>query len=114
MTTRRPSSPQKPKGPSLPTTVSVLGVDVGVEWNADLEDGDFGQFLADVPMAKIGKRKVTQTFLHEMLHAIFYVSGQSEMMKEGQEEALIAALEHGLLPLIPLLARLRRIESSEK
>ncbi len=40
------------------------------------------------------------TLLHECFHAILGISGQAEMLTEGQEEAIVIALEHGLGPII--------------
>jgi len=42
------------------------------------------------------------TCLHEFLHAIFHVSGLSNLLTEGSEEAFAVALEHGLSPLYQL------------
>lgn len=43
-----------------------------------------------------------RTLMHECLHVIMSMSGQKEGLKldEGQEEGLVAALEHGLFPIV--------------
>lgn len=43
---------------------------------------------------------VEQTLLHEVLHAILHVSGTSNLLPGGTEEAVVTALEHGLWPLM--------------
>ena len=43
------------------------------------------------------------TLLHECIHGILYLSGHSEELDGGKEEALVIALEHGLVGVIPQL-----------
>lgn len=40
--------------------------------------------------------------VHEYLHAIFYVTGQTERMGEQEEEGFVLALEHALADKIKL------------
>ena len=40
--------------------------------------------------------------VHEYLHAILYVTGQSERLGEKEEEALVLALEHALADKVKL------------
>ena len=40
--------------------------------------------------------------VHEYLHAVLYVTGQSERMGEKEEESLVLALEHALADKIRL------------
>jgi Zn-dependent peptidase ImmA (M78 family) len=44
------------------------------------------------------------TLLHEVLHAILHYSGQGSVMEMKDEETLVTALEHGLQPLLGILA----------
>lgn len=39
---------------------------------------------------------IEATLLHEVLHAILFVTGQSQHLKSDREEGLVLALEHGL------------------
>lgn len=49
----------------------------------------------------------TSTILHEIIHSILYVTGQSERLTDEQEESLVLALEHGLHPLYELRKQYR-------
>ncbi len=40
--------------------------------------------------------------VHEYLHAVLYVTGQSERMGEKEEESLVLALEHALADKLKL------------
>jgi hypothetical protein len=42
------------------------------------------------------------TMVHEICHAILYVSGQTEGLTEEQEEGIVLALEHGLTQVMEL------------
>ena len=46
--------------------------------------------------------EINSTLLHECIHAILYVSGQSQLLKEDHEEGIVIALESALAPLISL------------
>lgn len=37
-----------------------------------------------------------QSLLHEVIHGILYRSGNKFQLEEGQEEAFVRAIEHGL------------------
>jgi len=50
--------------------------------------------LAENPTEELRK----STSFHEIVHAVLYVTGQSELLTNEQEEALVIALEHGLMP----------------
>lgn len=43
-----------------------------------------------------------ETVLHEILHAIFYMTGHSELISPEQEESLVLSLENGLSELVDL------------
>lgn len=103
--------PKKP-APPLPSAIRILGAPHAVEWNsATIPEDEFGNYLPDQspPMIKIGSEKILSTFIHECAHGIFVTSGLSQVLPEGVEEALCSALESGLLPLIPLLARVYKL-----
>lgn len=40
--------------------------------------------------------------VHEYLHAVLYVTGQSERLGEKEEESLVLAMEHALAQIIRL------------
>jgi Zn-dependent peptidase ImmA (M78 family) len=43
--------------------------------------------------------EMERTVFHEICHMVLFLSGHKYAMEDGQEEAVIRALEHGLLPL---------------
>lgn len=43
------------------------------------------------------------TLFHELCHAALFMTGQSQMLSDEQEEAIVRAIEHGLAPHLKLL-----------
>lgn len=103
--------PKKPS-PPLPSAIRILGIPHAVEWNSSkLPEDEFGNYLPDQspPMIHVGSEKILSTFIHECAHGILVTSGLAQVLPDGLEEAICAALENGLLPLIPLLARVHKL-----
>lgn len=93
---------------SCPPTLPILGHDYKVLLEKTLgldDDGSVMEGLSSPYEIKIAldSNKTLElqesTLLHEILHSILHVSGQSNMLSEKQEEALVVAFEHGLMPL---------------
>jgi hypothetical protein len=104
MTTKRRSSRFQ-----LPEFVIILGCKFSVS-DVVLSDNTYGETDGTERTIKVDLHKhtsqeqVTSTLFHEMIHAVLHVSGQSELLRGKQEEALVVALEHGLMPNITLTA----------
>lgn len=100
----------KKNPPALPPGIRILGMPHQISWNHVFDDESFGEYDADTspPTIKVGNRKVASSFLHEIVHGILDTSGMSTVIGDEKSEALCIAMENGLLPLIPLLARILR------
>lgn len=84
----------------LPKVVYPCGVPFKVEIEK-LPPGDMGQTLGTSRSIKLSNSEeheehLTATLFHEYLHAIFYVSGLSELVGHRQEEAIVTAMENSL------------------
>lgn len=92
---------------TLPTSLTIMGCQFAV-YNASLGGDTYGETegierTIKVDLAKHhSQEQVASTLFHEVIHAVLHVSGQSELLKGKQEEALVVALEHGLSPIITL------------
>lgn len=92
---------------NLPSEVTILGQSFTIV-DKKLEEGNYGETCGASGKIEIDKTKHTSqelldsTLLHEVIHGILYVSGQSEMLSEQQEEGLVIALENGLRNIISL------------
>ena len=93
----------------LPRSVTVCGYKFKVCTGTDLkEDGKevWGTCDTDEKVITIDSsrpiKEQRQILLHEVIHAILFLTGNNEMLSEDgkQEEAIVIALEHGLYPLI--------------
>jgi len=87
-------------------TVSVMGINFTLEYVDKVShEGEHVSGLTQGSDRKISvsltenstKELRESTSFHELLHAILYVTGQSEMLTTEQEEALVVAVEHGVL-----------------
>lgn len=96
---------------SKPKTIQILGTEFRIEYTTKLPKDDYGDTVGNDRVIRVKSRLrgeiAKSTLIHEILHAIFHVSGQSEILakhdESGQlEEALVVALEHGLTPIISL------------
>ena len=93
----------------LPTKVNIMGIAFAIKYVEVLEkteDDNYGEMCGAERIIKI-KKSLTNaqkfvTIFHETIHAVLYISGQSETLTDEQEEGLVLALEHGLWPLIKL------------
>lgn len=47
------------------------------------------------------------SLIHELLHCILFMSGTNQLLDEKGEEAVVRALEHGLVPLLPTLRKIK-------
>jgi hypothetical protein len=96
----------KKQPPVLPTTIRVLGAPHKIEWESQaLAEGDYGDYDEHEHVIRIGNRRVAVTTVHELTHAILNVSGLSSILDDKQNEAVCAAMENGLTPLVPFLSR---------
>jgi hypothetical protein len=87
-----------------PRSVLVLGYRLKIRVVSYLEDSG-----ADLLGAFNGETKTIflargcdwkPVLLHEITHAILYLSGSCEGLTQSKEESLVLALEHGLSPLL--------------
>lgn len=94
----------------LPKSLMVMGIPFKIDIVEDLDD--FGECVGADRTIKIKKgQKPDQlkfTLMHEIIHAVFYVTGHSARMRSceaenyDEEEALVLALENGLSQLYEL------------
>jgi hypothetical protein len=90
--------------PRPPRSVTVLGHKLKVKVVPYLEaDGDdlLGAFNSESKTIFLLKGcDWRSVLLHEICHAVLYLSGASEGLTMTKEESIVLALEHGLLPII--------------
>ena len=83
--------------------IKVLGSAIKVTRESDMSDM-MGEFIADESKIKISSKLeynvACETLFHEVIHAAFFVSGQSELLKDSHEEAIIRMLEKALMPFV--------------
>ena len=83
-----------------PRQVLVCGHVVKIRCRQKIRGGHLGYFDADANEIYIANdAKWKEHLLHEILHAVLFYSGQSERMKENEEESLVRAIENGLKTL---------------
>ena len=88
----------------LPKEIKVLGRTFEVKYpkKVDKEDS-YGETNGPERVIKIRSTLSTSvtedTLLHETIHAILYTAGISELLDEDKEEAIVVALENGLIQL---------------
>lgn len=95
---------KKPKG--FPSRVPIYGYDVEIIYCKDMPRGysnTFGLTYHNEKRIYVNldqnREEMERTVFHEICHMVLFLSGHKYAMEEGQEEAVIRALEHGLLPL---------------
>lgn len=88
---------------------TVLGKRVKIQYIDEIiaaEDGIFGDFNGATMTIRVRKdlpkKELESTILHELLHAILFITGQSFVLSSDTEEAFVRALEHGLIDLVEL------------
>lgn len=84
-----------------PTSISILGKSFEIRYTRKIDkDNSYGECDGPSRVIKIRSdlegEQLEDTLLHEFLHGILYISGQSESLDQHQEEALVLALENGL------------------
>lgn len=75
----------------------ILGREYRVVFRQDMED--FGQCHPDegVLEVKSGVPQMAATLLHETMHAILAESGLTHLLDNNLEEAIVRAMENGLM-----------------
>jgi hypothetical protein len=104
-TVHKPVSVLSRKRP--PRVVNVLGKRIKVKIVPTLVDDQDNELLglfcppeACIYLATDPKHDIMQTFLHELLHAVLFVSGTAKGLTIQKEESIVTALEHGLGQLL--------------
>lgn len=97
----------------LPTKILICGVPFKIVYKdrikSDSEELVYGQTFGHERRIEVARsahdteEQVRSTLLHECLHAILHVTGQSEGLSDNQEESLVVALENALGPVITQL-----------
>ncbi|MBA2680996.1 MAG: hypothetical protein H0U76_21695 [Ktedonobacteraceae bacterium] len=92
-----------------PRSVKVLGVKFRVKYVDGLVNSKADALYGDCDgpghtiriCTKLNKtpQACEATLMHEVIHAILYLTGQSELLSEDREEALVLSLENGLSKL---------------
>ena len=99
------------------SSVSILGVTYKVRFKDVLIDTDTNEEVSGLchrsqRLIEISLREnptlamQASSLIHEIVHAILYVSGHGEFFEEKQEEALTLALENGIYNVLNKLVRL--------
>lgn len=85
----------------LPNQVTVLGHVYSIEYHDEVLAGSASGYCDNEgrTLHILQDESWRATLLHEMLHAILFISGHSFTFSPGTEEALVRALEHGLGPI---------------
>lgn len=92
-----------------PKRIVVMGVPFRVEWDHHFEDGtqlgetDGGHRVIRIASHKGREGELASTLLHELMHAVLYVSGMEDVLdnyRKELDETVVTALEHGLFPLL--------------
>lgn len=99
-------------------SMRVFDVDIDMSWRQEdadpiigLEPDDFGGFHCSKRVMHIAvdrlknNTQIEDTLIHECTHAVLGFSGLSELLKEGQEEAIACAMEHGLTNAVRFLVK---------
>ena len=89
----------------IPEQVTIMGIPFTIKIVSKL--ANLGECDGPARIIKLKKgqkpHELESTLLHEIIHAILYVTGHSARIEgdeeSGDEEALVLALEHGLLPI---------------
>lgn len=84
-----------------PTKIDILGIPVRIIQVKKIDKDDaYGEsnFMDRTIKIRAGLPEdlFESTLLHEIVHTILGMTGQSEHLKHEQEEAIVLALEHGL------------------
>ena len=92
-----------------PSTIEIMGTIFTVRYLQVLKDEDGTNLSGDMNgndrLIRINLSQhshdeiLERTLLHEIIHAVLHMSGQSEILKDSTEEAIVVALENGLSQL---------------
>ena len=89
------------------SNITILGKKIKIRRPRKLVDESgnelFGLFDRDkltIYVSQSPHHDKDSTLLHECIHAIFFITGQTETLEHEQEEAIVRAMEHALAPLI--------------
>jgi hypothetical protein len=79
----------------LPTTFQLLGHTWNLKYTDDATDETYGQTYGYTRTITLnaGKNDLPSTAWHELVHAVFHITGLTEILGEQQEEAVAMALE---------------------
>lgn len=109
----------------FPRRLMICGVPHAVRYADQLkgeskEEVVYGYYHAHRHLIEISLKSndtpemVWRSLLHEALHAILHVTGQSEGLGGETEEALVIALENGIAGLFPQLGGLGSAKQASK
>lgn len=92
-----------------PDTLEIMGATFTIKYVTKLKDDDDNSLSGEMQGSK---RLITinlnehdnldeleRTLLHEITHAVLYMSGLSEQLTEKLEESIVVALENGIIQL---------------
>ncbi len=87
------------------TKLNIMGTEFSISYGK-LPNNELGETIGVERKIRISNKlsgeQLKSTIIHELLHAILYITGQSERLDHDFEEAIVIALEHGLTPLVDL------------
>ena len=86
-----------------PKKIKVLGQTIKIVVK-DMEDlGEFDRSKLTISLSRSQTPdEMASSLLHEILHAVFFISGHSFIIEDNHEEALVRVLETGLYEHIKL------------
>lgn len=91
----------------------VKGLNEKEDCWGQLTEDDRGHPVIELDSILRGEMLKT-TLFHEAFHAVFHLSGTSNIIDEKQEEALVRSLENIFIPLLPsLFSLLTAIEGED-
>ena len=84
------------KPEDLPSHIIILGQKFRIEV-CDMDENDYGETLGYERLIKISKHQskelVMHTLFHEAVHAALHVTGQTSLLSDNMEEAVVMAME---------------------
>lgn len=89
---------------NLPKKISILGQTFKIETVENMKDTDGSELLGLMTghqrsiklSSNLTDANRDEVLLHEIIHAVLYISGVSNLLKDNIEESIVVALEHGL------------------
>ena len=86
----------------IPKSITLLGKKIKIHYEpmeTNLGLSNFSE-MAIYINSKQSIEEAKNTLLHECMHMILYIAGVSFMFDENLEEAIVRALEHGLVDIV--------------